>query len=544
MQSPRTGNLPPLLLLALLSLLLYAALPSKGYHDDDMYYAMSVRAGDPRAFLLGQPHYYFWTSLGAAAYALCLRAGLPATPHGALAGLNALLGFAGLAAMYLLQRRVCGLGRAAAFLGSLFLGLGFGYWNSAVSAGKYALETVFLIPAFFLILETARRDSIPVAARCGACIGLALLSQMVDLLLFPVMLLFFLLAGGLSGGRARRLLVCLLVALSLAGAGLSAMGWFLRGHRSFGALIGWLTAYPVREFVHFHPANLLMVLAGNARAVWGIGFVKSFMLGKTGPLAFGAVAALVAAGSGALLFLAVARPARRGRCAGAAALAFAWIVVFSAFFGFYSPGQPKFYTRNLVPAAVLFGLAWEGLPAGDRLRRGCALAAVACLLLANLFGTILPQAAIGHNDDTTYARFILARTEADGVLIFPGAGESSVPLQVRYFGRREVIELLPGRRAPDALDRRIRAALAEGLPCYLVGEDRAVASYHWFKPVRERVRGVSPAAEATRRFFAGRGYALAPHARYEAAGDYRGNEIHRVSRVADPLDRGRGGMVQ
>jgi hypothetical protein len=511
----------------------YAALPSKGYYDDDMYYAGAVEKGDVHNVWLSSPHHFLWSYSGLALFKLAALFGYRGRSIAVLEFLNAVFACVGLFLFYAFQRKILVLGAAASFWSSIVLAFSFGFWNSAVSASAYCLEAVLLIPVLFLASGMATTGARATSRWCGLCLGLALINQTVNVMLLPLVGAYVLFMRARSPGRFRNLAACALTAIAVAAVSTLCVGLFLQGVRSIGSFCQWFFGpYGMKDYLYLHPGNALMMLLGNFRALWGIAFVKAYLLGRGAIGAHAICGILCAVGNAALLayfaaFLARWRSLDAAR-RGFVVFGLAWIAMYSVFFAFYSPGQPKFYVRNLIPAASLVGIAYDMRSRQIASRPWVIVVAVVCLWTVNLVGTILPQSVLANNDDSLYARFVIAHTEPGSVVIFPGGGETSTPVQVEYFGARTVYGLRSELKRPDDFDRNLRQAISSGVPCYLVEEERRVASYRFYGPLRDRVRHSSLNADVAREFFAKRGYRLEPYLRYNEATDYCGNALYTV----------------
>jgi hypothetical protein len=426
---------------------LYLSFLSKVYVFEGLARAMPIELGEWKRLLNG--NYLAYGLLGAAFHSLLGLFGLKPLAVVSLQALDALLGGAGLALHFAVQRTL-GASRLAAAAWAAALGVTLGWWTWSAEAENYVFSAVLVHGLFLgLALRLAGRK-VPAAA-LGALHALAMTGHIVN----GVMGLAVLYALWTTAEPRRRVR--------------DVAVYVLTGGLCIGAAYG-LALAVVR------PENVLRWFLGsaatseglNTRDVWTLSNVGVW-LGTSGR----AVAADPWGPAVGVLALAAALglAAQKGLRRAAAVAAGLQLLGYALVFTRWEPYTGVYRVPDLPAFILLLSLA---VPARWSAPAGAALAAL--LAAANL-GVASARADAARNPR-------LARMEALKAVSREGdwaAGEGGDELYIPYFAQRRPLVLGRYRGRPEAMLEAVKHISAHGQSLYLF-RDMAQDPYwapHW-----------------------------------------------------------------
>ncbi|HEY1016785.1 MAG TPA: hypothetical protein VGE07_29000 [Herpetosiphonaceae bacterium] len=424
-------------------LALYAATLTRVHTFDAYSYAMAVQTKPwPETF---HPHHLAYGPLGELAYGLARRFGYGGSALLPLQLVNALAGAAGVALWSVIIRRATDRPELGLLGGALLAGA-YAFWYYAVEIEVYTLAALFLIAAFGLLLELARR---PGWAGGWLALGLAhsgaILFHQTNVLWAPVALAGWALADwpqdAPASARRRALLLYAGTGALLVGGAYAAvmLGW--SGFRSWAEIRGWLFEYAATGF-------------------WGgpvgVGTLRRLGQGWGG--------ALLESGGGLIWLGLLALVAARWRAIWRswrlpAGLALLWLIIYALFFAWWEADNIEFWIAALPPASLLALLALASVRGRPRLILTAAGGLLAAALLAANAQAISRRGDQARDEDWRHAAALAAAgDEADLYLVPNGMQE----LYLRYeHGRSNVLALSVGNGDWAAGCAQIQRAIAE-----------------------------------------------------------------------------------
>lgn len=415
---------------------LYLSFLSKVYVFEGLARAMPIELGQWKRLLNG--NYLAYGPAGAAFHRLLGLLGLAPLAVISLQAMDALLGGAGLALHFAVQRAL-GASRPAAAAWAAALGVTLGWWTWSAEAENYIFSAV-LVQGLFLGLALRLAGRRVPAAALGALHALAMTGHVVNGVM-GLACAYALWTTAEPRRRGRELAVYLLTGALCIG---SAYALALAVVRPPDALRWFLGSAATAEGL-------------NTRDVWSLANLGVWLgtSGRTvaadpwGP-AVGVLALAAAAG------LAAQKGLRRAAAAAAGLQLLGYALVFTR----WEPYTGVYRVPDLPAFILLLSLA---VPAGWSAPAGAALAAL--LAAANL-GVVCARADASRNPR-------LARMEALRAVSREGdwaAGEGGDELYIPYFGQRRPLVLGRFRDRPQAVGKAAADIAAGGQSLYLFRE--------------------------------------------------------------------------
>lgn len=477
-------------------LALYLATRTANYTFDAVSYADQIatyaKTGD-RHWLF-HPHHLLFNVVGYLIWRSALALGYRGGPLPVLQDINATLGAAGVALLWLALRRILTRSRGLAALLAIGLGLSFGYWVCATD-GRVNMPSVFLlIASFFLLVLAMQKPDSRRAAVAGAVAGLAALFHESAGLFLVAGWTGIALAEYTQGtlGEERKARWATLGYYTLGWAAVFALPYLVVGAAflhltSIGAYRHWAEEYEeLGWWWNFHVAdNLRLDLYALRRAL----FVEP--AGKTGTfhIAPGGLDTgrlfyfislggwLVAVYFGAFAFPMLLRTHYRPYLI----VASVWAIAYAAFFTVWNPGYFVFWVPQVAACAVLLAICASHYRAR---RHGSAWVVgmavwVACYGVSNFILNIGPGLSPSANHLLVQAEDIRAHTRPGDLIVLSGMSyQANAEVYIPYFGDRQVfsIHTQMERHHEDkaamqqALQQQIAATYAAGHAVYALDD--------------------------------------------------------------------------
>lgn len=439
---------------------LYASTLSKAFVFEGLARAMPIELGQGPQLLSG--NYLAYGPLGSAFHALMTLAGSQAPAVVSLQRLDALLGGAGLAVFFLIQREL-GVARAAALCWTAALGATLGWWTWSTDAQAYILSALLLQLVFLALARRLSGRSTPAWA-VGLLHALAMMGHIVNGV-FALPAAYVLAVTSAPSRRRRELLV---YGATLAGAVLAAYAAALLFVRPDDAWRWLLGSAGSDQGVNLRDSwswrNLGLWLDMSSRVL----VTRVPPLDSPAPAAWakpaGWLAAAALAGAAAL---AASRwrglPAARRRAAAAAGL---WLLAYAAVFTRWEPYTMVYRVTDLPPALLLLSLGCASAPAGAVL--------AALLAAANGAGEVLPRTSAGNNPRLSQMELVRAATREGDWVAGEGGGDE---LYIPHFAQRRPLVIARYRGRPEELKVWVAGRLAAGERVFLTS--RVVDDPFW-----------------------------------------------------------------
>lgn len=359
-----------------LPLLLYLALPTRGFYWDGVAFAIDIEKRRPAASLV-HPNHLIYSLWGAWIYKLTGLAGIHARALFILQAANSVL--AGLCViLFYSSLRLKRVPDALSVPAALIFGFSATWWKFATDANAYVPSIFFLLCAYVLI---ERRKS---TALAGFAHAGAMLFHELAILFLPVALLRLRKSPRMMLTYVATALVPVAAAYAVAYSSVSNTGLF-----------AWMTAHSPDSGFSFHP---LTALGFSIR-----GTLRLFFGGKLGDFAHDGIsrAGLLVLPIAVVLFLvAVWRAVRRGaRISWPPLHLVAWAGVYAAFLFVWMP-QNTFYRLFYLPALIaILAVMLRDTPA----TRTALWLFVPVLMTWNFCFDIYPQSQPGFNKPLSFA---------------------------------------------------------------------------------------------------------------------------------------------
>ncbi len=470
-----------LALLTGVALLYLATLPTNHAEaEDSLHYAAVAARGDLAEAFRVHPNHLLSAPIGIAVVAASRAVGYRGTAELPLQIANLILGIAALGIFnrVLLKLR---LSRPARLLALLALAGSYGFWRYATECDVYVLPLVFLLLVWLrlsAVVQGGCRARDPLAL--GLLSGAAVLAHQQQLLLVLVVAAALALPDGARlGVRVRRAAIAV-----AAAAGIVILGYAIAGTLGMGLEPGDIATWArgsgtEGSWGRVSLATPLRAILGLGRAVLGAHFLfaipgVSRLLAQRLPatmfeeetlLAGGfslGDAAMLLGGAGIVLLgiLVVLLRARDGGKPRSDALkrflrrvAIPSIAAYAALAAWWDPDNVEFWIPVLPGLVFLFACAVDPI-ARDRTARAASLITGVCLVVTNLFGSMLPQADERRDYWRVTNRWLLEEARKGDVVV-TGAGWISQGYVELYTGARVFSTL----RDDAALDTDLRGIL-------------------------------------------------------------------------------------
>lgn len=439
---------------------LYACTLSKAFVFEGLARAMPIELGRGPELLSG--NYLAYGPLGAAFHELLGLLGSRAPAVVSLQRLDALLGGAGLAVFFLIQREL-GIGRAAALAWTAALGATLGWWTWSTDAQAYILSALLLQLVFLALARRLSGRGAPAWA-LGLLHALAMTGHIVNgVFVLPAA---YVVAVTAAPSRRRREL--LVYGATVAGTVLAAYAAALLFVRPDDAWRWFLGSASSAEGVNLRDSwswrNLGLWLDMSARVL----VTRVPPLDSPAPAAWAKPAAwLASAGLAAAAALAASRwrglPAPRRRAAAAAGL---WLLAYALVFTRWEPYTMVYRVTDLPPALLLLSLGCASAPLGALL--------AAALAAANGAGELLPRTHAGNNPRLGQMELVRAATREGDWVAGEGGGDE---LYIPYFAQRRPLVIARYRGRPEELRLWVAGRLAAGERVFLTS--RVVLDPFW-----------------------------------------------------------------
>jgi hypothetical protein len=425
--------------------------------EDSIGYLVHIRSGSPDQ--LFNPYHLIHSWLGWLAFRASALAGYDGGPLVPVQAMNALIGAAGIAMLWILVRHAT-IGRLPSIAAVGLVALSYGYWSYSQGADVYVLSAALLIAALFAGYRAALNPTVRAFALFGLLTGVAVLGHNTNILFGAtgVAAIFFAtrdarammrLAFAYGAGVLVAVVPLYIVALAVAGATTPAKA------------NDWLTAYAQSGTwgnVDAQSAPKAVVGAGRALVgghfAFALGGVRDLADRASGdqslreetylsrdypePLAI-ALLGLVAIAGVSMAMLALRwlrRPALDRRARTLAVLSIAWLVTYSVFVTWWEPVNPEFWIAIWVPAAILLALPLADAP-GTAAKVAVA-ALLPPLLIVNLAGSILPQRFERNDYWRQRVEWYESNVRDDDLVVSNGFLESAY---LRYFAHARVLDI-------------------------------------------------------------------------------------------------------
>jgi len=494
--------------------------------EDSIGYLVNIRNG--HASTIFNPYHLVHSWLGWGAFRIAAGLGYDGGPLVPVQALNALLGAAGLALLWLLMRRVTD-GRMAAAVAVGVVGLSYGYWAYSLGADVYTLSALLLIAALFLGYRAVMEPGVAAFAAFGLATGATVLAHNSNVL-FGIVGAAAILLAARDGWRERRGEIAVIARYAagyaagviVAVAPLYLVALAVVGANTPSEANDWLTKYAQSgDWGKVSASSGPKAVVGSGRALVGAHFLFSLQrvrdraeevapekslreeayLVRDMPeaAAWGLliVAGVSAASMLALLarWLAPRRPAVDARGRTLALLSLAWLVPYAVFVTWWEPVNPEFWIVVWIPAAILLGLPLSGHGG-----RGAALlvgALLGSLMVVNLAGSIGPQ--LTEQNDYWRERIAWYEAEAspDDLVVTNGFIETEY---LRYFARTQVLNVdLYDKPDLEAEVNKIDAAIrAAGARRVLFSREVFAPASDAYSTCKEDVKPCTPLVDALR----------------------------------------------
>jgi hypothetical protein len=232
---------------------------------DSLTYLLAIERGGADLF---HPHHLAYNAVSRAWLDLWTALGVSADPLRVVASLNAVIGAAAAAMVWIILRTRAGMPRRAAAAGTAGATLSYGFWFYSVSVEVYALSLAALLAAF-LALTSPRLDRRGLVVLGVAC-GVAVVAHQSNALFGLVVALELVRRRHGIRHAWREIVVVGLTAVTVAASAYAAVLAFVVKPRSADASRDWFTRYAQNDgYWHFEPGALVKAVFGFGRALLG-----------------------------------------------------------------------------------------------------------------------------------------------------------------------------------------------------------------------------------------------------------------------------------
>jgi hypothetical protein len=505
--------------------IIYILFPSRAYLGDDLFYASAIEGGNLKDYWMFHSSHllYGFTFWPLYKFLQLIRLSFRSIYY--LTFLNAILGLVGVFLFYFFSSAFIK-DRMAKIMATLFLAFSIGFWSQASGGGVYSLENVFLILSFFLIYKSIAVSGWRNVLIAGFIGGTATLYLNANILLC----LIFCITHFIKTRSIRKESFMFLSTFFLiVGSAYLIVSFGIKGHTNIPEMLGWVFPSGIKDFTNY---NLSLVLPYAAyaqfRAIFTGEAVKSLLLGKS---IFSVVISFIFMLCSVPLFISICiilvkrfKLVWRGFRL-LIIFSLVWVSSFVLFFSWFAAGNARFFTRNLIPLALIFGLYLQYLP---KIKKIFVLFII-FLVLGNFFGQILPHSNPEYNENLQYSKLISNKIPQSSLVLMPGTGESNLGLYLGYFHQINCKSLrYELRDRKNKLASLIESYLANNRQVYFVSDLKKVSSAIFIKSIDERRPEYAIEAEMVQGFLRQNHYFLVPVAEFERNSNYRGNRIYRL----------------
>jgi hypothetical protein len=268
---------------------------------------------------------------------------------------------------------------------------------------------------------------------------------------------------------------------------------------------------------------------GQVRAIFSVEPVKNLFLNRyTAMVILSFIALLFAASLTLYLFIGFCKRLRLIWQNRRLLLSFTlfWAIIFLIPFSWHSPGNMRFFIRNIIPLSFLIGVFGQ---ASLKIRKILSLL-ILSLFLLNFFGQILPFSEPGYSEDLRFAKFIYANIAKDSLVLMPGTGESSLGAYLAYFFKIETGSFRYSftRKGPP-LERTIENFLECNRKVYIVSDLKKITSAIILKPLDQHRPEFAIEGKIVQCFLRRNNYQLIFINKYKDAYNYKG-ELYRLAK--------------
>jgi hypothetical protein len=370
------------LLLLLLPLLFYAALPTFNFYWDGVAFAINIEKQMPAA-ALAHPNHLAYAMFGSQLYQWVNAMGMQCRALFAMQAANGVL--AGLCVIvFHICLRLRNLPADVTIPAALLFGFSATWWRFATDANPYVPSIFFLLCAWALI-ERRKGAAPPGLATAGA-----MLFHQLAILFLPFALLRL-------RGRPRAMAVYLATAIIPVTAAYLSAYLAVTAEPSIPGLLSWMTSHSTDSEFSLRPiANSAFTIRGTFRLFFG-GKLSDFV---DNGWSWAILAGFAIASAAWLAFLYRAARAGGGRISGLPRDLLVWTACFAGFLFFWMP-QNTFYRLFYLPPLIGV-LASMAAPApGARIASWLFLPV---LFLWNFAFMAFPQSRPDYNAPLRFAR--------------------------------------------------------------------------------------------------------------------------------------------
>lgn len=429
-------------------LTLYLLTLSNNYSADGMSFVTMTTRWPTNTPLFFQAEHLLYPAAPWLWFQLCSLFGYSEGALRPLQVLNAISGASGVALFFLFLRRILNRGAGAgllSILGSLALGLSYGYWYHSTEAEDQIISITFIIASLLILARMSQtRGSAITATGLAFTTSLSLLFHATAVLFLPALLL-----GIWLKGAGRRFITIFLAGLAfLVGLPYLTIGAGALGYRSPVDFLRWAASAPARGvWGHLRTGNLAEAARTATNAVlYSDGFPN--LIGSPpqhSPLAPMAPVINAALLGGALFLMCyLIYHWRRFLYEKWILVAIAWLVPVVAFNLYWAPGDIQFWIAAFVAMVIITVFIWADLlgryPSWRWAWQGLGVVVVVVLFLGNLSGAMVPRHDLATNTGYAKAICLEEKTTTADLIITPGWDWASSYLP--YFGHRDVLSLV------------------------------------------------------------------------------------------------------
>jgi hypothetical protein len=436
-------------------LALYLCTITSYYTFDAVSYAQQILTyrHTHNLYWIFHPHHLLFNGLSFLVWRCAVAFGFTGGPLAVILRMNAVLGALGLGVFYLTLRRILTRSHTLAVLLTVALGCSFGYWICATDARVNMPSLTALIAATLAIVWTIQAPNRARAMTAGCLAGLAALLHESAVLYIVVGWVGVMLSEYPQGDRREewRARFATLVYFTAAWLATFVIPYLFVGtvllhlhtvhaYRIWAsryAELGWWWSFDVGK-------NLRLDIYGIRRALFvePVGKTGTFHISKGSdelmPLYFLSLAGWIAAvcsffTAWPLLIKTHYRPYL--------ILATVWVLIYVAFFTFWSPEYFVFWVPVIVASCIIFALAASPLRARKRgwIWMGAIILWVACFGYSNFAESIKPHLLMQNNPYLIQAGDIETHTHNGDIVLVSGMGnEASAEVYIPYFAHRYV----------------------------------------------------------------------------------------------------------
>lgn len=456
------------LLIALVTLGIYAGIPTRDFYWDGVGFARAIEYGGGSPDSLLNPNHLIYNLAGYLAWKGLAAAGMALRALFVLQAMNALFAAAGVYLVWDIIRKLTG-SHAHANWGSLLFAFSAQWWKFSSDADAYIPSIFFMLASFRWILTGPRSRPVPGAIAHSV----AMLFHQLAIFFFPVAFLGLLIRRGQGAKEKKKALLDVAVYGGIATVLTGGTYWlaygFVRPHLGASRFFDWITVFsrdaalPIAVYHRFRYSirgTLRLFFGGRVNQVHPDAVVVTGIAVSVIILAVLAIRMLRVQGGQD-----ISRPVHtsmyRAWLAANRTL-ICWILIYMVFLFFWLP-QNVFYRMFYLPP-LIFMLVSLPVRRARRARFVALLAAIVCAWNFNVL--IYPHSRTDTNEVLSFALRHQSKWEA-GTVIAYGRSHTDLWL-ISYFNpQAEWIEC-PSIAVADVESQRLKAA-QNARPLWLEG---------------------------------------------------------------------------